>query len=290
MIRRIVFAMLGAWVLGASVGIVSCTGSNRTNAAAEAEAPARLGGDRDEHGCLASAGYVWSEVLQDCIRVFECGVRTESVDGSDGAAYLVFAADSSRVELFFSNGNPGEILDRRVLPSGASVWNVEDDDTKNVRRIDSRWIVECRGRVLYRESSLVADEALGRMQERVYDGEWPGRDGVAVNCALTVRNREHSGDGTFMLEYHSGLPGEEEVVPTAYSGRRFTLRGSAGDPDAVVWQLVADEGPRFLFCLSDNGHRLVMLNEMERPQEECVLQLVESRWLSAANGYEEEKD
>ena len=32
---------------------------------------ALLGGDRDEHGCIGSAGYVWSEVSQDCIRVFE---------------------------------------------------------------------------------------------------------------------------------------------------------------------------------------------------------------------------
>lgn len=31
----------------------------------------RLGGDRDEHGCIGSAGYVWCEVQKDCIRLFE---------------------------------------------------------------------------------------------------------------------------------------------------------------------------------------------------------------------------
>lgn len=31
----------------------------------------KLGGDRDEHGCIGSAGYVWCEVQQDCIRLFE---------------------------------------------------------------------------------------------------------------------------------------------------------------------------------------------------------------------------
>lgn len=30
-----------------------------------------VGGDRDEHGCIGSAGYVWCEVQQDCIRLFE---------------------------------------------------------------------------------------------------------------------------------------------------------------------------------------------------------------------------
>ena len=34
-----------------------------------------VGGDRDKHGCIGSAGYQWSEVQQDCIRVFEKGIR-----------------------------------------------------------------------------------------------------------------------------------------------------------------------------------------------------------------------
>lgn len=38
-----------------------------------------VGGDRDEHGCIGSAGYVWCEVQKDCIRLFEKGIRTESV-------------------------------------------------------------------------------------------------------------------------------------------------------------------------------------------------------------------
>ena len=30
-----------------------------------------LGGDRDEHGCIPSAGYVWCEKLGKCIRPWE---------------------------------------------------------------------------------------------------------------------------------------------------------------------------------------------------------------------------
>jgi hypothetical protein len=30
-----------------------------------------VGGDRDEHGCIGSAGYVWCESLNECIRPFE---------------------------------------------------------------------------------------------------------------------------------------------------------------------------------------------------------------------------
>ena len=48
-----------------------------------------VGGDRDKHGCIGSAGYQWSEVQQDCIRVFEKGIRMKAVDGSQ-SAFIVF--------------------------------------------------------------------------------------------------------------------------------------------------------------------------------------------------------
>ena len=31
----------------------------------------RLGADRDAHGCIASAGYVWSDAHQRCVRPWE---------------------------------------------------------------------------------------------------------------------------------------------------------------------------------------------------------------------------
>ena len=64
----------------------------------------RVGGDRDKHGCIGSAGYQWSEVQQDCIRVFEKGIRMKAVDGSQ-SAFIVFSPDSTQVELFFSSGD-----------------------------------------------------------------------------------------------------------------------------------------------------------------------------------------
>lgn len=33
--------------------------------------PSPLGGDRDEHGCIGSAGYSWCEAKNKCIRIFE---------------------------------------------------------------------------------------------------------------------------------------------------------------------------------------------------------------------------
>ena len=37
-----------------------------------------VGGDSDAHGCKASAGYTWSVVKNECIRIFESGIRLDA--------------------------------------------------------------------------------------------------------------------------------------------------------------------------------------------------------------------
>ena len=64
-------------LMGASVALTAC--GNTKNKKAESNA---VGNDKDEHGCIASAGYTWSEVQKDCIRLWEKGVRMESVADS----------------------------------------------------------------------------------------------------------------------------------------------------------------------------------------------------------------
>ncbi len=39
-----------------------------------------VGNDRDEHGCIGSAGYIWCEPLQKCIRPWEEACEAISVD------------------------------------------------------------------------------------------------------------------------------------------------------------------------------------------------------------------
>ena len=58
---------------------------------------------------------------------------------------------SLQVELFFSDDRPSEILDRRSLPSGGYAWNVEDDDTKNVRLENDKWTISQRGNLIYQQ-------------------------------------------------------------------------------------------------------------------------------------------
>ena len=62
------------------------------------EKEAVVGSDKDEHGCIASAGYTWSEVQKDCIRLWEKGVRMNAVDDAGKTLFLVFSPDSTQVE------------------------------------------------------------------------------------------------------------------------------------------------------------------------------------------------
>lgn len=105
----------------------------------------------DKHGCNAAAGYMWSEVKKDCIRIFETGIRMNSQTDKNAtsSAFLVFSPDSLQVELFLPEEDIQPVLDRRSLPKGGYAWNQEDDDTYNVTKEDDIWVISRRGVVLY---------------------------------------------------------------------------------------------------------------------------------------------
>lgn len=114
----------------------------------------RIGVANDAHGCNAAAGYTWSEVRQNCVRLFEEGVKFTAAAGQDStlAAYVVFATDSLQAEVFIPEQEKHPVLERRGLPGGGYAWNQEDDDTLNVRKVDGLWVIEQRGKVLYTEA------------------------------------------------------------------------------------------------------------------------------------------
>lgn len=37
-----------------------------------------VGGDRDKHGCIGSAGYIWCEAKQKCLRQWEEACESEN--------------------------------------------------------------------------------------------------------------------------------------------------------------------------------------------------------------------
>ena len=148
--------MISMCLACAGAFLVSCGNAREQKAetADAAEKTEMVGNDKDEHGCIASAGYTWSEVQKDCIRLWEKGVRLTSVENAENTLFIVFSPDSTQVELFFpEEGAPNEILDRRSLPAGGYAWNAEDDDTKNVRLENDKWTVSQRGKLIYKQAA-----------------------------------------------------------------------------------------------------------------------------------------
>lgn len=74
-----------------------------------------VGNDRDEHGCIGSAGYTWSYALHDCVRLWEAGTR---FDNGPEQVFLIYSADSTYAEIFPTTGK--SVLCRRVKDT--NVW------------------------------------------------------------------------------------------------------------------------------------------------------------------------
>ncbi|MBF4484114.1 hypothetical protein [Flavobacterium sp. CSZ] len=76
--------------------------------------PVVVGGDSDAHGCKASAGYTWSILKKECVRLFEAGTKlAHAEDGKtySTVAYVIF--DANQAELFLDTQKEPILLDRK---------------------------------------------------------------------------------------------------------------------------------------------------------------------------------
>jgi len=62
------------------------------------------GSDKDANGCKASAGYTWSNLKKECIRVFELPIQLSNSDNSFGAG-VIFSEDGQQAEVFTKDGD-----------------------------------------------------------------------------------------------------------------------------------------------------------------------------------------
>lgn len=83
-----------------------------------------VGADADEYGCKASAGYTWSILKKECVRLFEAGTKLDHAE--DGktyttVSYVIF--DGNKAELFLDTQKGSIILERK---SEGDSWNKDD--------------------------------------------------------------------------------------------------------------------------------------------------------------------
>jgi hypothetical protein len=86
----------------------------------------KVGTDEDLHGCKTSAGYTWSALKGECVRVFEAGTLLTPYNDPTGAqmsAFVIFKGD--KAELFIQTEKP-LVLQRKAEgePFTDGVWQL----------------------------------------------------------------------------------------------------------------------------------------------------------------------
>ena len=194
--------------------------------------------------------------------LFEKAIRLQSVSGSS-AVYVLFTDEDRLALIFDTEGRVIRTLEHRKLPNGLFAWNVADDDTWNLRKMPSGlWTITQRTKTLFTQSTSATDESLGQFTTLHYEGLLPAADCPGIRYELFIRHRTHSGDGTFLLNltYLEAENGKDMTF--SYLGRRYTLKGSADNENAIVWQCRSDNGQElFNFLVENQSRRLTLLTD-----------------------------
>ncbi|MET3036820.1 hypothetical protein ABXT08_11990 [Chryseobacterium sp. NRRL B-14859] len=89
-----------------------------------AQKTAMPGSDTDKHGCKGSAGYTFSIIKNDCIRLFEQKIQLKEVASkksyTSGAA-VILSTDEKKAELFLPS-SAGSIVLSKVPAKNAVVY------------------------------------------------------------------------------------------------------------------------------------------------------------------------
>lgn len=105
------------------------------------EAPA-IGGDRDEHGCIPSAGQSWSQLRQECVQVFEVGTRLNPVEKKEGeaviSAFVLFNDDRSKAEIFLPNSDVESIILDKVADGTYKADRYAFNDAEQALYVDGK--------------------------------------------------------------------------------------------------------------------------------------------------------
>lgn len=139
---------------------------DRKNSEVEVNPDAKvvLGNDKDAQGCVASAGYRWSDLFKECIRVFEEGYRLNSIDELAGestskSAFVVFEKeDGDKAELFLPDGSKSIMLTResKVGAFKNKEWSLQ---------LKNGYSLKKNGELLFAGATIKEDQITGDDRE-----------------------------------------------------------------------------------------------------------------------------
>ena len=105
------------FLLFSMIVLFACNSGQKNNSAESADqqyaVEQGVGNDKDDHGCITSAGETWSELKQECVQVFNVGKRLNPVVEEGDAiisAFVLFNDDNSKVELFLPDNETGSTI------------------------------------------------------------------------------------------------------------------------------------------------------------------------------------
>lgn len=98
--------------------------------------------DEDEHGCAYTAGYKWSSIKKDCVRIFEKGFRLNPIglddesleenelEDNDVSCFVLFSENKKEAEIFLPNKTSGLLLDQSKQKKlyTKDGWELETDN------------------------------------------------------------------------------------------------------------------------------------------------------------------
>lgn len=119
--------------------MAACQSVSNTDTKQSASTKQLMGSDRDDKGCIGSAGYTWSAVKDTCIRVFEAGtpfikydVTTGAIDSST-VAYVVLSDDKQRAEAFFGSTDKPIVMDALQVMEGETMPVLFENATERIK-------------------------------------------------------------------------------------------------------------------------------------------------------------
>ncbi|MGQ3012680.1 MAG: hypothetical protein ACT6QS_03175 [Flavobacteriales bacterium] len=78
-----------------------------------ASAQTIVGNDRDEHGCIGSAGYTYSALKKECIQVFTQEIQLTQVSSNESYTKIgavVFDSKMKKAEIFIAELNKSTLI------------------------------------------------------------------------------------------------------------------------------------------------------------------------------------
>jgi hypothetical protein len=133
--------------------------SKDNNKEAHPEAKVVLGTDKDKHGCVKSAGYSWSQIRKECIRVFEEGYRLNPIQNlkSESAvlsAFVIFEENGERAELYLPD-TEGSVILKKAEGKGHFVnddWSLQ---------VEKGYTLKKDGTLLYAGAAIEENQVTG---------------------------------------------------------------------------------------------------------------------------------